>query len=120
MKKVQDAPVITDGMKLDWQYKTCTRCGIKARILGEGEKSVKVACCVDEDFIPYEESLCHPMIVSKHWKVTTFFGGVGRYVTGKWSDVDKKDNKVCVVCTQMPGTRGCRKINSKYNDSMPV
>ena len=41
-----DAPVITDGMRLEWQYKTCTRCGIKAKILGEGEKSVKVACCM--------------------------------------------------------------------------
>jgi hypothetical protein len=120
LKKVQDAPVIADGMKLEFHYKTCTRCGIKARILGEGEKKIKVACSVDQDFIPYEESLCHPMIVPKYWKITTFLGGclhtlTGNKFAGKWPNFENEDDEICIECMQVPGTRGCRRINSKYN-----
>ena len=125
LKKIKDAPVITDGMRLEWQYKTCTRCGIKARILGEGEKSVKVACCVDEDFIPYEESLCHPKIVSKYWKITTVIGGIAHFVTQKkfaekWPTFGHANIKMCVECNQVPGTRGCKMINSMYDGHITV
>ena len=120
LKKTVDAPVITDGMRLKFHYKTCIRCGIKARILGEGEEKIKVACCVDQDFIPYEESLCHPMIVPKYWKITKIIGGLAHLATGnkfagKWPDFDNGDDEICIECMQVPGTRGCRRINSKYN-----
>ena len=120
LKKIMDAPVINDGMKLEWHFKTCTRCGIKARILGEGEEKMMVGYSVDRDFIPYEESLCHPMIVPKYRKITRLIGGLAHLVTGnkfpeKWPNFENSDDEICVECMQVPGTRGCRRINSKYN-----
>lgn len=120
--KVDSAPVIFDGVRLQFDHRTCARCGLKARFLGEGDKEVKVACYAGEDpskSIPYEESHCHPMIISKYWTITKVLGGIAHVITGKrfigkWPDFRNPDDEICVHCQQVPGTRGCRPVNTDY------
>lgn len=120
--KIHSAPVIFDGVRLAFDHRTCARCGLKTKILGEGENEVKVACYVGEDpskSIPHEESHCHPMIISKYWKITRVLGGIAHIITGKvflgkWPDFHNPDDEVCVHCAQVPGTRGCQQVNSYY------
>ena len=67
--------MIHDGLRLQFDNRTCARCGMKdiIKILTTGMLEVKMACYVGEDpsaAIPYEDSFCHPMIISKYWKLT--------------------------------------------------
>ena len=35
---------------------------------------------------------------------------------GKWPSFNNDDDEIlCIKCMQVPGTRGCTRINSKYN-----
>ena len=120
--KIESAPVIFDGVRLEFSHQTCARCGIKAKFLGEGEKEVKVACYIGEDpsqSTPYEESHCHPMIIPKYWKITKVLGGIAHVITGKkflgkWPDFRNPDDEICVNCGAVPGTRGCLPVNTYY------
>ena len=120
--KILSAPVISDGMRLEFSHQTCARCGIKAKFLGGGEKEVKVACYAGEDpsqSTPYKESLCHPMIISKYWKITKVLGGIAHVITrkkflGKWPDFRNPDDEVCINCGAFPGTRGCLPVHFVY------
>ena len=120
--KIHSAPVIFDGVRLAFDYRTCARCGIKTKFLGEGKKEVKVACYAGEDpskSIPYEESLCHPLIISKYWTITKVIGGIAHFITakkflGKWPDFRNPDDEICVHCGQVPGTHGCKPVNTHY------
>ena len=118
--KVKHASVIVDEVRLAFDYSTCSQCGIKAKSL-QGRQT-KVACYAEEDpsaSIAYEESLCHPMIVSKYWKIIRIVGGIAHFVTrkkylGKWPDFYNRDDEVCINCGGVPGTRGCWRINKPY------
>ena len=120
--KIKSAPVICDGMRLAFSHQTCAQCGIKAKFLGEGGEEVKVACYIGEDpsqSIPYKESLCHPLIISKYWKITKVLGGIAHVITGKkfigkWPDFRNPDDEICVNCEAVPGTRGCLPVNTEY------
>ena len=120
--KIQSAPVICDGMRLAFSHQTCAQCGIKAKFLGAGGEEVKVACYVGQDpsqSIPYKESLCHPLIISKYWKITKVLGGIAHVVTakkflGKWPDFRNPDDEICVNCEALPGTRGCLPVDTEY------
>ena len=122
LRKIKDAPVITDRMELKFHYETCVRCGIKAKVLGEGEKKLEVACYVGQDpsqSIPYEESRCHPIIIPKYWKITKVIGGIAHVVTqnrcvGKWRGFNNPDDEVCIDCGEVPGIHGCKKVDTKY------
>ena len=118
--KIKHAPVIVDEVRLAFDCSTCSRCGIKAKFV-QGRKG-KVACYVDEDpstSIAYEESLCHPMIISKYWMITRVVGGIAHFITnkkylGKWPDFHNADDEICINCGQVPGSRGCVKVNTRY------
>ena len=120
--KIESAAVIYDGVRLEFDHRTCARCGLKAKFLGEGDKEVKVACFAGEDpskSIPYDESHCHPMIISKYWTITKVLGGIAHVVTGKmflgkWPDFHNPDDEICVHCAQVPGTRGCKPVHTYY------
>ena len=120
--KIQSAPVIFPEIRLAFDQATCARCGIKAKFLGEGDKEVKVACYAGDDpskCIPYDETLCHPMIISKYWTITKVLGGIAHVITGKkflgkWPDFHNADDEICVHCAQVPGTRGCLPVCTKY------
>ena len=120
--KIKSAPVIFDGVRLAFDHGTCARCGLKTKFLGERKNEVKVACYIGEDpskSIPYEESHCHPMIISKYWTITKVVGGVAHVITGKkflgkWPDFHNPDDEICVHCAKVPGTRGCQPVNTYY------
>ena len=122
MRKVRDAPVIHDGLRLQFDNQTCARCGMKEKILSQGKEKEKVSCYVGEDpsvAIPYEDSFCHPMIVSKYWKLTKVLGGIAHFVTkrrylGSWPDFRNPDDEICIGCGQIPGSRGCMKAGSRF------
>ena len=117
--KIQSAPVICDGIRLAFTHQTCARCGIKVKFLGMGEK---IACYIKEDpsqSIPYEESLCHPLIISKYWKITKVLGGITHVITakkylGKWLNFRIPDDEICVNCGATPGSQGCLRVNTYY------
>ena len=123
MKKIQCASVICNTLKLPFDCQACTRCGIKAKLLTNKNKEyVKVACYAGEDpseSTPYEESLCHPLIISKYWKITKVVGGIVHVVTrkkyiGKWPDFYNRDDEICVKCGQVPETKGCHRVRTPF------
>ena len=118
--KIKHAPVIIDKVRLAFDHSTCSRCGIKAKFIRD--KQTKVACYAGEDpmkSIPYEESLCHPLIIPKYWEITKIVGGIAHFITrkrflGKWPDFHNPDDEICIACRQVPGTHGCMLVNSRY------
>ena len=69
--------------------------------------------------MPYEESLCHPLIVSKYWTITKIVGGIAHFITrrkyqGEWPDFHNEDDEVCIECGRLPGEAGCKKVGSRY------
>jgi hypothetical protein len=122
MVKIKDAPVIHDELRLQFDIRTCARCGMKEKILCQGKEEVKMACYSGEDpsvAIPYEDSFCHPMIVSKHWKMSKVLGGIAHFVTkgryvGSWPDFRNPDDEICIHCGKVPGSRGCMKAGSRF------
>ena len=73
-QKIKAVPIISKELQLGFDSQTCIHCGIKAKLLTNTKMEYeKVACYVGEDpsnSTPYEESLCHPLIISKYWKIT--------------------------------------------------
>ena len=123
LEKVKNAPVIRDELKLAFDHRTCVRCGLKEKFLpGENNELKKVACYAGDDptaSIPYEDSKCHPLIISKYWKITKVVGGIAHYVTlkkleGWWPDFRNPDDEVCIECGKVPGEPGCKKIGSRF------
>ena len=123
MKKIKDAPAIHDELKLAFDHRTCIRCGLKAKILKyKNDKERRVACYAGEDpsvAMPYRESHCHPLIISKHWTITKIVGGIAHFVTAKkfkgwWPDFCNPDDEICIECGRVPGDQGCKKIGSRY------
>jgi hypothetical protein len=118
--KIKHAPVIIDRVRLAFDHPTCSRCGIKAKFIRD--KQTKVACYAGEDpmkSIPYEESLCHPLIIPKYWEITKIVGGIAHFITrkkflGKWPNFHNPDDEICIECGQVPGTHGCMLVNSRY------
>ena len=132
MKKIEDAPVIRDELKLAFDHRTCIRCGLKAKILKyKNDKERRVACYAGEDpsvAMPYRESHCHPLIISKHWTITKIVGGIAHFVTawqfvdrGWWPDFRNPDDEICIVCRRVPGVpgeSGCTKVGSHYKGKL--
>ncbi len=123
MKKIKDAPVISQQLTIPFECQACSRCGLKAKWLRNKEnKKVKVACYAGEDpslSIPYEESRCHPMIVPKYYEITKIIGGIAHVITrrkyiGKWPDFHNDDDEICIACNQIPGTQGCKNVKTNY------
>ena len=123
-RKILDAPVIYNGVRLAFDSHTCACCGTKAKLLSE--KKEKVACYIGEDptkSIPYDESLCHPMIISKYWKITKIVGGIAHFITrkkyiGKWPDFRNPDDEICIQCKKVPGSHGCQQVNTVYKHKL--
>ena len=124
IRKVRDATVIHDGIRLEFDLQTCARCGMREKVLnqGQGDKEAKMACYVGEDpsvAIPHADSFCHPMIISKHWKLTKVLGGIAHFVTrkrylGKWPNFSNPDDEICIHCRQAPGSRGCMRVGASF------
>ena len=132
MKKIEDAPVVCDELKLAFDHRTCIRCGLKAKILKyKDDKERRVACYAGQDptvAIPYEESHCHPLIISKHWTITKIVGGIAHFVTarrfidrGWWPDFHNPDDEICIACRRVlgvPGEPGCTKVGNRYKGQL--
>jgi hypothetical protein len=124
MKKIQDAPVICEELNLAFDHRTCIRCGLKAKILRSKDGAKRVACYAGEDpskAMPYEESHCHPLIISKYWTIVKIVGGIAHFVTrgqfkGWWPDFRNPDDEICIECGRVPGDRngGCTKLGSRF------
>ena len=98
---IDKAIVASKEIELDFEPMVCDCCGIKTKMI----KSEKIAAYTGEgDAIPYDESTCHPLLVSKYTKVVKFLGGVAHLLTlkkflGKWPSFGNLD-EVCVACQQ--------------------
>jgi hypothetical protein len=129
MKKIEDAPVVCDELKLAFDHRTCIRCGLKARILKcKDDRERKVACFAGQDptvAMPYRESHCHPLIISKHWTITKIVGGIAHFITarqfidrGWWPNFHNPDDEICIVCREIPGEPGCTKVGNRYEGQL--
>ena len=120
IKKIADAPVICDELKFAFDHRVCIRCGLKVKILQCNKE--RISCYADEDpmaSVPYEESLCHPLIVSRYRTITKAVGGIAHFVTAKkfmglWPDFRNPDDEICIECGRVPGEPGCKKIGSHF------
>ena len=122
LTKIKEAPVIRDELKLAFDHRTCVKCGLKAKILKyKNDREKRVACYAGEDptvGVAYEESHCHPLIVSKYWKISKILGGIAHFFTrntyeGWWPGFRNHDDEVCIECGKIPGEPGCKKIGSQ-------
>lgn len=123
LTKIKGAPVISDELRLAFDHRTCVRCGLKAKILTyKNGRKKRVACYAGEDpsvSMPYEESHCHPLIISKYWTITKIVGGIAHFITrnrykGKWPGFRNPDDEICIECGRTPGEQGCKRIGSHY------
>ena len=124
LENIQEAEVIGNELRLEFDHRTCVRCGLKAKLLpGENnKKEKKVACYAGDDpttCVLYEESKCHPWIKSKYWKIAKIVGGIAHFVTfyklgGWWPDFRNPDDEICIECGKVPGEPGCKVIGSRF------
>ena len=123
LMNIKEATVIRDVLKLAFDHRTCVKCGLKAKILKyKNDREKRVACYAGEDptvGVAYEESHCHPLIISKYWKITKIVGGIAHFITrnqyeGMWPGFRNRDDEVCIECGRIPGEPGCKKIGSRY------
>ena len=123
LAKINKARVIRQELKLKFDHRTCVHCGLKAKILTcRNNKINRVACYSGQDpsvSMPYEESHCHPLIISKYWTIEKIVGGIAHFVTkqryhGKWPDFHNPDDQVCIACGKLPGEPGCEKVGTHY------
>jgi hypothetical protein len=123
LENVQGAEVHRNELRLEFDHRTCVRCGLKAKLIpGENnETEKKVACYAGDDpttCILYEESKCHPWLKSKYWTITKIVGGIAHLVTlnqweGRWPGF-QNDDEICVECGKVPGEPGCKVIGSRF------
>ena len=124
LENVQEAPVLSEELRLEFDHRTCVRCGLKAKLIpGENNEEVKkVACYAGDDpttCVLYEESKCHPLIIPKYWTITKIVGGIAHFVTlnkldGRWPNFHNPDDEVCIECGKIPGQPGCKVIGSRF------
>ena len=113
---IKDAPVIYNGMRLSYKHGVCDHCGLKTKFLEVGEEIVKIACyAVDPSCcVPYKESVCHPMFISKYSGITKLFGQIYRTLTRKRPDFHNPDDKICINCGKIPLESGCMQVGTYY------
>ena len=112
LQGVKTAQVVREPITLEFDSHICARCGSTAISV----QSVKVAVYTDEtesSTIPYNQSTCHPLFVPKYSKIVRFFRGVV-YVVSLRSLCQNYLDESCVQCKEKPGSRGCTKVNTKY------
>ena len=111
-----------DGMKLAFQKETCARCALSICNV-QGEK----VCFIGDSTIPipYDETLCHPVIVPKYSRSTKIIGGLAHVATlgipyalgARWVGSFNSEER-CIVCTRPPGEPGCTKILQNHEISV--
>ena len=123
LEKIKEAPVIYDELRLTFDHRTCIRCGLKAKILKyKNGRKKRVACYAGDDpsvSVAYEDSCCHPLIISKYWSIQKVVGGIAHFIMGnryrnKWPGFRNPDDEICIDCRQIPSTPGCKRIGSRY------
>lgn len=112
LEAVKSTQVVKEKLKLEFVRDVCVRCSIKVGIFREK----KVICAFGDDLtkgMPYNESLCHPLMKPKWslpWRIVGSIGNafVRRRKYAWVSDV------VCVACLADTGTYGCMKMKSIF------
>ena len=119
LKKVQDAEVAKENLRLELNFFECAHCSMTV-----GERNGERVACITSDnwsqSILNEHSYCHPYFVPKYTtlqKVTEWISYTLRTITmGEQQNVPDLSAEVCSVCQQTKGTKGCMKLGSKYKD----
>ena len=103
-----------DGLKLDFQKDTCARCATRISDVN-GER----VCYVGDSKVSvlYDETLCHPLLVSKHSKLAKIMGGLAHIATlgipyalgARWPGFFNS-LEICPACQAAPGEQGCKKV----------
>ena len=112
LDKVKKAGVEEEGLHLQIDPNTCAVCGVKIGMV----KGKRVTCFFGEDFIPYEESTCHPYLIPKYSRIDKIWEGFKHVVTYPWTRepwpvfVGEK----CAACEGPPNTRGCKRVQTDF------
>ena len=123
LEKIKEAPVIYNELRLTFDHRTCIRCGLKAKILKyKNGRKKRVACYAGDDpsvSVAYEDSCCHPLIISKYWSIQKIVGGIAHFITRNryrdmWPGFRNPDDEICIDCGQIPSAPGCKKVGSRY------
>ena len=103
-----------DGLKLDFQKDTCARCATRISDVN-GER----VCYVGDSKVSvlYDETLCHPLLVSKHSRFVKVMGGLAHIATlgipyalgARWPGFFNS-LEICPACQAAPGEQGCKKV----------
>ena len=103
-----------NGLKLDFQKDTCARCAMKiSNVNGEW------VCYVGDNdaSVLYDETFCHPLLVSKYSRFAKVMGGLAHVATlgiayalgARWPGFFNS-LEICPACQAAPGERGCEKV----------
>ena len=116
LRKVQEAKVDGEDIKLELNPATCQLCGKRVGIV----KGERVACYIHqftEDKIPYEESLCHPKLIPDYKQRHRIAEALARIFTfGYVKSLAKffNLNEICVCCQEAPDAVGCMRVGSEF------
>lgn len=113
-RKIQDAHIQDEDLRLELNPETCGNCGKRVGII----KGERLTCYLNvSQEIPYEESTCHPKIIPdyafKH-RVAEFF--IRLFTLGVKSLANYYVLKeICAGCGQTPGNSpGCMKVGEIF------
>ena len=109
LRKVKDAPVSCDHLKLEFNPSTCASCGLKI----QSRNGEKVACAFPErpdDTFPYDDSTCHPAF--KQHLIRRLLGQkISSFISRRWPSYKEE---YCIKCEECPFKRGCMKVKQTY------
>ena len=112
LKKVQEAPVEREPLRLIFNPGTCIKCSHKIESL-KGER-IKCIQPGEENGIDYDESHCHPIFLPKYTRLQKIVSGILHLITFAWRRWPDYSVEMCPNCNKGPGSPGCMKINDTY------
>ena len=117
LEKVKSAKVAKSFLELSLDSGICIKCSCSIKET-EGER---VLCnpkgSNETTFIPYEESLCHPLFIPKHSELADIVteNGVKNLVLKKTrGKAHSPSGEVCHKCKKSPREEGCMLVGTKY------
>ena len=119
--KIKHSKVSREGVELQFNPHTCAHCNIHISKLNKDGEDVLATCTYNdwESAIPYEDSTCHPMIITRYSQrkysklrnIVRIF--ITKITSGKWKNY-KSLEEVCINCGKPPKSRGCLKVGTTY------
>ena len=114
---IDKAPVACNHIQLELELMVCVYCGTKVTSVGAGKE--KFSCTNYSNAnplhcIPYEDSVCHPVMVPKYSILVKAIRRFAHFVTNRDNYNHQNDHDICIHCGYVQGSPGCLRVKTKY------